>query len=737
MKHFTHRITALLLAGLLLLPSCGREETHDPVTETAGETTVLTNRFRLDEAALPEGHRISYRPILTGDTMLCITRDDDFTRYFTKIGSDGTSESRKITLPDMISVPCSYITEDTLTVFLEDWSIDERNPDYYLYTFDTADPSEAREIVQLSPSSPEISPKEIFPLPDGNWCMRLNQMIGIYAPDGKELAMIDTFSNLNDLLLLGETLYAVTTMNGTTSLYAMDASARALPDPVILENRLFHSMLADADGNLYLGCTEGIFRCDPDGTLTILADYAASDLRNYEITPLLFREDGTILVYYRDGVFGLDTLGVLTPADDLDTSSLTVIDVVIDTDNLLNPAAYAADFNKTSTTHRIEVTNLAAEEDGVNRLVTDMITGLRRPDVVILSDTGDAAYQLVNAGLTVDLYSLMENDPDVNRDTVFGCVLSAYETDDGALWGICPTYRYDTLTVKTELAGGKNSWNMEEFMQFTDTLPDGAGLTNNLTQKRIQSSLFGNAGYGMFLDAGFDSPDFIRYLELLKSLPENADTAGGLTLAGLYDRNELTLYETRISEPSDYLRLEAVFLTHDLTLIGYPGIGDTIHPTKNIMITSADCAEEAWEFVKTIINPEAFDINAFYSQRYNMPVTKARYDAIYDGVYADTEFTFDLGGSGYSTRGYDPENPTLESELDEPGIVRLFTKEKKEEFAAILDQRSTSPILGSIHDEITAIVDEEISAYLAGAKSAEDCAGIIQSRVNLWLAEHE
>ena len=42
-----------------------------------------------------------------------------------------------------------------------------------------------------------------------------------------------------------------------------------------------------------------------------------------------------------------------------------------------------------------------------------------------------------------------------------------------------------------------------------------------------------------------------------------------------------------------------------------------------------------------------------------------------------------------------------------------------------------------IDAKITEIVQEEISEYLGGVRSAEECAKMIQSRAGLWLAEHE
>ena len=41
------------------------------------------------------------------------------------------------------------------------------------------------------------------------------------------------------------------------------------------------------------------------------------------------------------------------------------------------------------------------------------------------------------------------------------------------------------------------------------------------------------------------------------------------------------------------------------------------------------------------------------------------------------------------------------------------------------------------NDAVFQIVREEISAFLSGVASAEDCAAKIQSRASIWLAERK
>ena len=82
------------------------------------------------------------------------------------------------------------------------------------------------------------------------------------------------------------------------------------------------------------------------------------------------------------------------------------------------------------------------------------------------------------------------------------------------------------------------------------------------------------------------------------------------------------------------------------------------------------------------------------------------------------------------------------NERNDDGIELLmladdFTEDDKAKLLDYLTNDVGQRAVAQIPEEITAIVNEEISTYLGGAKDAKTCADVIQSRVNLWLAEHE
>ena len=85
----------------------------------------------------------------------------------------------------------------------------------------------------------------------------------------------------------------------------------------------------------------------------------------------------------------------------------------------------------------------------------------------------------------------------------------------------------------------------------------------------------------------------------------------------------------------------------------------------------------------------------------------------------------------------DPNYPRTQEDMTEPGILTYFTEDDTNLLMNYLDNECGSPMADTIPAEVTNIITEEITSFSGGAKSAEDCARVIQSRVKIWLAEHE
>ena len=134
--------------------------------------------------------------------------------------------------------------------------------------------------------------------------------------------------------------------------------------------------------------------------------------------------------------------------------------------------------------------------------------------------------------------------------------------------------------------------------------------------------------------------------------------------------------------------------------------------------------EAAWNFIKSILLPDNFQT---FGAR--LPALRSQVHQICSDAY---ELFWDVspnGGFGGSTLAYAYEI--------HPGDIRYtFTEQHEREFIDFLDNIAGQPVSTISDDVIADILAEEITSFFGGAKTAEECAGVIQSRVSIYLSEN-
>ena len=186
-----------------------------------------------------------------------------------------------------------------------------------------------------------------------------------------------------------------------------------------------------------------------------------------------------------------------------------------------------------------------------------------------------------------------------------------------------------------------------------------------------------------------------------------------------------------------WLSKDALFLTDEVTMIGYPvtasetgSSGIIAEPEKIFAITSfSGHPDAAWTFIRTVLL--GMDASSVHG-----PILKSVYDRQVLSELGKT-FAYYTDGSKTSFRVTE-DNPIEKADPypDKPGIRRTFDETEAEKLRAVYDSVG-SPHLSGISEAVSEIVSEELSAMSAGMSSPEDCAKRIQSRVSIWLAEHQ
>ena len=182
----------------------------------------------------------------------------------------------------------------------------------------------------------------------------------------------------------------------------------------------------------------------------------------------------------------------------------------------------------------------------------------------------------------------------------------------------------------------------------------------------------------------------------------------------------------------DLLQIEAFFNTKDWSLVGFPheGGNGTLVSAKSAMMMTSFCEDGdfAWEVIRMLMT-DAYP--------HSCPALKSTFD---EKAVPELDHYYQLtinGNSTSTTVGMRGENtPTTES-MKQPGYVFLLEQRDIDRLKDFLDNDAGYPMTESVSPQITEIIREEISAYTSGVGSAEDCAKKIQSRVSIWLSEHE
>ena len=550
-------------------------------------------------------------------------------------------------------------------------------------------------------------------------------------------------------------------LNDAQSIAPIDKAAKALGRSTPLPDSVSDLYFGEGHDFYYTNDT-GVWAADlgADGKYetTPILNFLNSNLSQDTATLLAVPDEETVLFaettneenWYRSPA-------VWHKAEDVDLSAVKVVEIAYATYMNSQLPGKIVKYNREHPDTRIIVTDFsqyATDSDwqaGQKKLATDMVNGLYKPDLVFGSpDNADIA-ALLSKKLYADLRPYTEKDDLFNPENLFGAVKSAFTAKDGSLWGLTSDFSISTLLSTPALLGkyaSENGWTLGEMMDFAASLPEDRELMAYMTRDNGVSLLGG--GYGAFIDeeAGtcdFENPDFVKYLEFVKSLPASWEEYQAKTASGqmdwddvyrLYHEGKIALKDVNFYDLGEFLNLEMAFGTKDYTMIGFPksGEGDTgsVFSTSNayVMTKYAEDPETAWDVMKFLLDPSS-------AEHYDgIPPVKSAFEEMC-GEYYTYKFEFYYDGSA-SWGSYDPETDEARSseDLDRPGIVVFFTKDDAARIRDFLDQ-PVNPLEGAVNDEVQSIIREEISALSGGSVDAAGCAARIQSRVGLWLAEHK
>lgn len=596
---------------------------------------------------------------------------------------------------------------------------------------------------------------------DGYLYLASRQEVVVLTPELEKFFSVMTPDYIDGMAVSGDgRVWVMGSLGNGQVLCPVDRENLSFGDPLPLSalpegaNELFFGPGHD----FYYRSGNGLYAADFDESGTKgLSDELILDFMNSDLS----QDSASILAVYGPEAVLMSDRGenaavpsIYQKAPDVDLSAVTVLRLVHTGQPEISLAGKITYFNKSHDGVRIVVEDYRTGEDifgGENRLAAEMATG-SRPDIVVTSQSGPALSYIVKHGLFADLNPFTEREGLLNRDNIMGCVKRTFTYGDGRLFGLTPTFWIQTVVSTDELLGkyaGRDSWTAEELLDFATSLPSDRLLMEGLTRNSAAYMLLGPGGYASFLSedgktASFDSDLFIRYLNYIASLPAREEYDAHPPIEGspinglnadaseryrLYHEGKIVLKQKVLTEPASFLGMELDFGTKDWRLIGQPtngNCGTAISADSVYLITAADSEREelAWSVLETLFEPDAI------SAAQSIPGLVSEFERVVREYYSyDFAFTF----SGTSSR--DLKDSWFPLTLSEPGILTEFTEEDERRIRGILDNHCGIPFALSANEDVTAIVNEEISVFLGGVGTAEDCAKKIQSRVSIMLAE--
>ena len=792
MKKF-RRIVSLLLCALMLLSlaACGGKETeqeaetpefvyvssYKPLTENSkgyfnprafcdeGFYSIVYEKVGEDipEGAVPEWEGqydvYEYR-IYFVDNNGVNTRLEAYKPMPGKENAEGYND-----FSSGSDLSCLHVNAEGNLVVIEtlysSWvegEVDPNDPEYwnhYKYTQEyyvrTLNPDGSEISSALIPTEPEeyIQSYNSVLDADGNLVMGIDQGgLKAIAPDGSTAYVIESENWVDSMVKLPDGRLAATSWGDTgMQLMPIDSEAKTFGEPISVPNNAYYFYTGGGEYDLYYNSGIYFYGLDLEtGEDTQLFNWISCDVNGDDLSGIHVTDDGKIIGYTNEWDEDTETYSCeIVTVEKLPYESvpqketLTLACMYLDwyaRDSII-------DFNRKNDAVRLEVLDYSqynTEEDyeaGLTKLNTEIMAG-NVPDILCLSQLPYT--QLASKGLLADLYTFMENDPEIKKENYFENVLAALEVN-GGLYSTCSTFQISSVMGAASVVGDTPGWNYDEFNAALASMPEGCTAFDVYTTRAdiLRNCLALDMEY--FVDWGtgqvrFDSEAFIELLEFAKSFPSEFDwenyewTEEDDSLKRIAQGKQMLMQASVYS--FDDMKFNSLYFGGDATYIGYPtnsGTGNMLTLDSGYAISeSCKNKEAAWQFVREFFTEE------YQEDQWSLPTNKAVFEKKLKDAMT-VKYVTDANGNFILDENGNKVEENMGVMIDASGVehkVGVLTQEQADELVALIESTTK---LADYSDSVIEIVIEQAAAYFDGQKSAQDVAKLVQSKVNIYVNE--
>jgi len=403
-------------------------------------------------------------------------------------------------------------------------------------------------------------------------------------------------------------------------------------------------------------------------------------------------------------------------------------------------------------------TNWEDMDSRATTLRMELMSG-QGPDIFLLTNYHEI-HALVASGFLQDIYTLMDADPNTNRDEFFTQALAAFELNNG-LFTLPTSFGFEYVAVNANLPqeflnrfNQKSTISLTQMMEFyldlKDTHPEEFGhLTFNTGSGISSSHNVLQTALAAFIDfnartTDITNPRFIEALELMGRVYANwdLDSSWGLSISEpefLRDRAEEYVFyainQGVVSFDAFFTADPPIFKNH-IPLVNDRGYLILDTPGEHGQVWSAICVTSvadgalAWEFIREVlyayvnpvgraaVEPVFGSANRWGRESLASPIERVHYrehllrtfEATYDRFY-DHMQTF---------VGFD--DPANRQRQFEAAVDRISS----------YNQQPMSLLTPMIPQHLFA---EHFDQFKRGLISAETAAQRIDNAISLWLIE--
>lgn len=487
---------------------------------------------------------------------------------------------------------------------------------------------------------------------------------------------------------------------------------------------------------IYISSGNNVYAYDLETQTTEeLFNWIDSDVNGDYVEFFTVLDDGRVVALTRDyssaeGKTEVITL-TKTKASEIQQKEMITLGVMY-SDSNTNTAVI--NFNKTNEKYRIQIKDYGTEdyETGLTQFNNDIISG-NGPDIFEQSNTGLSIQQLSQKGILEDLNPYLDADADVHREDYFPSVLDAYSVD-GKLFSIPNSFYVMTLIGKTSQVGDKQGWTLDDMLKVIEANPDVeevfAGATKDSALQ--YSIMFGMDDYVNWEtgECNFDTEEFAKVLEFANTFAKeynyNEDEPSEPTKI---QNGDLLLMLTSISGVQDY-QMEELIFQEPITMIGYPttsGNGSALSGNNAFGINAKSEAKEgAWEFLKSFISEDNYDIENGGGNYWGLPTLKSAYDKQMEKDMTPDYYT--------DENGEEVEQPkTSWGWGDFNADIFAATQEQVDKVTQLVESTTRT---FQWDTQFFEIISEEAAPFFEGQKTAQEVTQIIQSRVQMYVNEN-